>query len=145
MKLITFNKETTRTGRPCNEQASIRFTKQGKILFNQTAVKELDLKPGELISFSQDEENPDNWYLISGDVNGFEVKQDRSIIYITSSYITKAMLVDFFQSTAASVIIPIQTTPTNTTDNELKGLDLFLLLTDEATLGKVKEEQEAEA
>lgn len=76
MKLTTFNNDTMpkqaadRVGLP-----RVRFQKGGLIVFNRTACRLMNLTAGKKIAFSQDEENPEDWYFHLDDKNGFQLRE----------------------------------------------------------------------
>lgn len=72
MKLKSFN-STNMRGATAGE-SSISFSRQGIINISQMAVDAIGLKIGDVISLEQDEENPQDWYLMKNP-EGFKVRQ----------------------------------------------------------------------
>jgi hypothetical protein len=74
MKLTTLNSLTT----PrvfANGIAKISFTKAGTVYVNRYGVIATGFKPGDKVALSQDEDNPENWY-IHLDKDGFELREN---------------------------------------------------------------------
>ncbi len=53
---------------------AISFAKSGIISINSPAVNLMGLKLEDKISFAQDDENPENWYLFIDEENGFQAR-----------------------------------------------------------------------
>ena len=72
MKLTKYspaNVPTVRNGKP-----TIRFAKQGQITFSGTAVTELGMKDWKGVIIAQDSENPEDFYVMRDDEEGFELR-----------------------------------------------------------------------
>lgn len=72
MKLKIFNSENSaqvRVGTP-----SFYFAKAGCNTINATAVKAIGLKPGDMVSIAQNEEDPRTFYLFHDKVSGFKLR-----------------------------------------------------------------------
>lgn len=73
MKIQTFNAENT--PKFCRQKESIvSFNKSGTIRLSKILCETMAIKPGSKISLSQDQDNPQDWYLHEDPKNGFEVR-----------------------------------------------------------------------
>lgn len=74
MKLTVFNAENfpkNQVGRAAGPK--VNFGKKGQIAINSGTVELLGLKHGDSVSFAQDADDPENWYIYK-DKNGYEVR-----------------------------------------------------------------------
>jgi hypothetical protein len=92
MKFKTFNATNVVAAPKKEKTASIScWSKSGSFRFNKTAIDLLQLKIDEQLEFAQDEEKPENWYLMKTKENGFVVV-DKKGYSIQNSKLAKLML-----------------------------------------------------
>jgi len=73
MKLNYFSSQTMpkSVGMKGETIPKITFSKNGMISINGPACSLMELSPGAKVSFCQDENIPENWYVFKDEVNGF--------------------------------------------------------------------------
>lgn len=80
MKLKAFNSETCVSVRTRTTKASIGInTKTGFCRINKIFCEKVGIKNGDKISFHQDEEAKEDWFLLVNDPMGFEVRERKTI------------------------------------------------------------------
>ena len=50
-------------------------SRTGVFTLNRAAINKLDLKPGDMVQFHQDEDNPEDWYIEKVKSNGFVLRE----------------------------------------------------------------------
>lgn len=133
MKLIKFDAINTRSHR--SGEATIRFHKVGLISISKQGCVDLELKAGQNISIVQDEENPEDWYLLVNDENGFTLKDYKNTggLFMQSAFIAKS-IIGALELNANSVSFKLAT---KKADNE-DGLTLYAILTPSAVYTEVE-------
>lgn len=72
MKLKRFNQQNRLPGFRGNSRASVRFFKTGMITFTASALKRLGLAQGQYVEIAQDEDSPEDWFIMhSTEQSGF--------------------------------------------------------------------------
>lgn len=74
MKLVYFSEQTLPKQMGGKKTCKVAFGKAGTIHFNGPACELIGIKPGDKITLSQDEEEPENWYVFKDADHGFEVR-----------------------------------------------------------------------
>jgi len=75
MKLKKFNQQNRLPGFRGNTRASVRFFKAGMITFTASALKRLGLAHGHYVEIAQDEDNPEDWFIMhSTELSGFMLR-----------------------------------------------------------------------
>lgn len=79
MKLNLFNSQTMprSVGRGSEKNPRVSISKTGVIMLNKTATSLMAIKPGDKISFGQEEteSNDASWYVFKDDLNGFTIRE----------------------------------------------------------------------
>lgn len=78
MKLITFNNENLPNNRAGVPSIGVN-QKTGLFNINSLAAEAMQLKEGQQVTFHQDEESPENWYLEVVSKNGFVLRKKENI------------------------------------------------------------------
>jgi hypothetical protein len=80
MKLKIYNRDNCYSagGKNGASKPEIHFNHQGNISLSTAATKLINLQPGEKLIIAQDEENPDDWYIIpTQDPSAFNARFDK--------------------------------------------------------------------
>lgn len=139
MKLIKFDAASTKFSRP--GESSIRFHSSGVITLSTSAVEGLKLKEGDKMCVVQDEENPDDWYLMK-DENGFSLRtyKGNNGLCFNNAYIAKS-IINFLDINANSVCFKVATEATIPEDESMKEIELFAILTKTAVYKELELEE----
>ncbi len=65
-------------GRGTHSVAKVIFSKNGGISLNRAAISKMKLKDGDRLTLSNDEDDPENWYLHNDPENGFKFRLNSS-------------------------------------------------------------------
>lgn len=76
MKLNHFNKANMSHQRP--KESTVRFGRKSANVISDEAAEAIGLGKGMKVSFVQDEENPEDWYMLIDIENGFELRQGKN-------------------------------------------------------------------
>lgn len=128
MELKFFNtsnmKSAGRAGQP-----TLRVTRGGYIGLSKAAVDPMDFKAEDKVSLVQDQETPEDWYLVKDQENGFILRESSGSgsLAFNSSVMGKAML-DSLDCPDDSVRFKVVTEPV---EHETEGgvIKLFPILT----------------
>jgi hypothetical protein len=140
MKLIKFDANTAsgfRVGEP-----TIRFNAAGAISLSKTFVQKAKLKESDKVYVAQDEESPEDWYLIKDNKNGFPLRgSSNDGLQFNNAYTAKSIM-ETLEINAKSVAFMIATEPSELEDPELKKSLVFAILTSTAKYQPIEQEQE---
>lgn len=117
MKLKKFD-STTANGH--SNKPSIFFSKAGTIALNKEFSSKIGLEVNDKVSIVQDEENPDDWYLLIDDENGFPLRENKDRLIFNNATTAKAVI-DYFKFRTKSVRFQIATESTPIEDGENDG------------------------
>jgi hypothetical protein len=139
MKLIHFDSETASGSRMASTEPSIRFHQSGIITISAAAAEKIKLKEGDKVSIAQDEDSPDDWYLITKDKKGFATRiyKGSNGLAFNNAYIAKS-LINFLELKTKSVSFKLATEPA--ADNG--GGKLYAILLATAKYSELKEDEE---
>lgn len=130
MNLNKFNKENMaglRTGECC-----IRFNKAGACTISQAAVIELGLQSGDKIAIFQDQDTPEDWYMMVGDAGGFPLRdtgKDSKALAFNSAIMAKTIMDAFGMVDNKSVSFKLATEPTHVETQAWGGVKLYAIIT----------------
>jgi hypothetical protein len=74
MKFIYFSSQTCPKQMGGKKTAKVAFGKGGTIHFNAPACELMELQAGDKVTLSQDEDEPENWYVFKDAEHGFELR-----------------------------------------------------------------------
>lgn len=136
MKLKVFNTQNcvTKAGKKYPPALNIRF--DGRITLNDALIKKLNLKAGDKIEFSHDEENPTYWLLsICKNDAGFALySKFKSCALSIHSAVLAQKIFDSVEATAASSLtIKVAPFP-----QQIKKIDYYELLTSSMIIREIK-------
>lgn len=81
---------------------SIRMGKSGQISLSKCFTKTLGLKPKDKAAICQDEDDPDGWYLLIGDADGFPLRKYKNMENLGfNSSVTAKSFFDYAESPEA--------------------------------------------
>lgn len=131
MKLIKFDATNSKTHK--SGEAIIRFNMAGGISLTKTATEELGLKAGQKVSVVQDEEKPEDWYLVINDEDGFELRENTTGtgVAFNNAYIVHTLknFLDI-EANISSYCFKIATKPSESTDEMIgKKMKIYAILT----------------
>jgi hypothetical protein len=121
MKLKKFD-STTANGH--TSKPSILFSLVGTITLNKDFFSKVGLEVNDKVSITQDEDNPDDWYLLIDDENGFALRQNKSKdrLLFNNAATAKAVIDHFkFRTKSVSFQIATEPTPIDDKENEVTG------------------------
>ena len=138
MKLQKFdasNSKSVRTGEP-----TINFNMAGGICFSKTFCQKIGLKKGDKVSIVQDEDQPEDWYIIIGDKDGFPIRENTGEgCAFNNAFICKNFI-EHLQINAKSVNCKLATEPADIPKDQLpKGAKAYALLTATAKYVELKD------
>jgi hypothetical protein len=144
MKLIKFNAATAKgfnSGEPI-----IRFHASGVVTLSKQFVDEAGLSIGDKVSVVQDGDDPDAWYLVTGDEEGFELREytgNRELCF-NNAYICKS-LIRYIEANTKSIAFKIAVIPTEHEDDELcEDCKLYAILISSAKYHEIEEKEAVE-
>lgn len=121
MRLVVFNAETCKAGE--KGQPRINISSSGLISINHFATQRIGLQPGNRISFVNDSERPQDWYIFK-DENGFilraKIGKRAGLIFNNSKLVSEIKRT--LEFTGKSVTFPISVVPTKEKEMELYGI-----------------------
>lgn len=144
MKLIKFNAATAKGFQ--SRESVIRFNNSGVITLSKAFVDESGLKEGHKVSIVQDQEDPNSWFLVAHDPEGFVLRDaNNRYLCFNNAYISKS-LIQYMEVNAKSIAFKIATEATECDgDEELpKKCKLYGILTGTAKYREIEEEVEEE-
>ncbi len=135
MKLNKFdatNSMSIRTGVP-----SIGFGKGGAITLSKKFLEETGIKKPVMASIVQDEDTPEDWYVIIGDPDGFQTRENSAGgLAFNSSYVCKSFR-EFVSAEDVSVNCKLATHPAEIPKEALPtGSKAYGILTSTAVFSK---------
>lgn len=137
MKLIKFDCTNARSQRV--GESTIRFHRQGQISISKKFCEELGLKAGTPVSVVQDEETPEDWYLVINDKDGFPLrKYNDGNMAFNSAFIAKSFLEAMGYENAISGGCLLATKETDSNGEIPKGASLYALITSSLICREIK-------
>lgn len=133
MKLIKFDMTNSSSKRI--NKCFIRFIANGVISISRGFVEIAELKAGDKISVAQDEDDPQAWFLIFGDINGFPCREQKGGVVEFSSSFTVKQLMESFSINAKSVSFDLASQKIENDD----GLEMYAILTATAQYKEISE------
>ncbi len=124
MKLKEYNKETCR--RYQQKRATLQISSDGKISFNLRAATILNLKEYPNVTFLQDEDNLQNWYVkVEKEGKGFLTKEYRTH---GRNFYSRALATNILQSVNSGVSCKFIVSP-----HLMENSDLYPIITHSKT------------
>lgn len=140
MKLKKFDSLNSRISR--TNAATIRFHCKGNTSISKKAVDEIGLKDGDKISICQDEDDPNDFYLVTNDPDGFTLRASTGDGLNFNCATVFKTLAGIFDGDFKSIGCKLATTPTsfNGSDVLTKKQKLYAIITASAVFSEIKSE-----
>ncbi len=137
MKFTKFDKSNmsnVRTG-----EAIIRFATKGANSISKTAAEGIGLTEKDKVAILQDNDNPEDWYLIKDKENGFPLREYSNGQFCFNCSAMARAIIKAFDLDTTSVSFKIQTDGQKCDD--IKGGQIYLIITSDPMLPVVKDQE----
>lgn len=131
MKLITFDVKNSSSKR--ENKSYIKFNANGVIYISKAAAEKIGISAGNQLYIAQDEDSPNDWYLVVGK-DGFMVRTNKGGVMEFSSVHICRSIISAFDIKSKSVSFDLAT---EKADND--QFEMYAILTDTAKYKEIEE------